>query len=341
MIRFVVFVLVLLAIAAPGVDAATIVHEPLLSSGGADRERGDAKLVVRGRGNTLRAALRVRARKLTDDTVYDVTVDGVRIGSFTTSRRGTGKIRFRTKPSPNSTLLGVDPRGRVIAVVSSRGKLVLSAALPLTGIDPGDVRCCLPDDSGTECEDRTAAECTAQGGVNLGGGSCLPNPCAGAVVSPGGTDVRCCTPDDSGPHCEDRTVNECAAEGGINVGTGVCLPTDCALTGGGTGPTTGRIEVTCDARSGRSKVSVDARNLASGSYAARVTSGAAAVTSPLRATVGDEVEFDFDSQPDDIAAGAVALAPTFITGTPPQVTGELLSGAGVVASSTVDCRIDD
>ncbi len=335
-----VCLLALLSIAVPGVDAATIVRQPLLASGGGSKERGDAKLVVRGHGATLRAALRVRARKLTDDTAYDVTVDGVRIGSFTTSRRGTGKVRFRTTPSPNSTLLGVDPRGRVIAVVSSRGKLVLSAALPMTGIDPQDVRCCLPDDSGTECEDRTAAECTAQGGVSLGGGSCLPNPCAGAVVAPGGADVRCCTPDDSGPHCEDRTASECAAEGGINVGSGVCLPTDCALSGGGAGPTTGRIEVTCDARSGRSKVSVDGRNLASGSYTARVTSGASTATSPLRATVGDEVEFDFDSEPEDVAAGAVAIAPTFITGTPPQVTGELLSGAGVIASSTVDCRVD-
>lgn len=41
-----------------------------------------------------------------------------------------------------------------------------------------DIRCCVPDDSGPECEDRTPAECASRGGVNLGEGSCTPNPCS-------------------------------------------------------------------------------------------------------------------------------------------------------------------
>ena len=54
--------------------------------------------------------------------------------------------------------------------------------------------------------------------------------------------------------------------------------------------------------------------------------------------VGDEVEFDFDSEPDDIAAGATAIATTFLTGSPPQATGEILDGAStVIASATVIC----
>jgi len=42
---------------------------------------------------------------------------------------------------------------------------------------PDGIQCCLPDDSGGECEDRTSEECAAQGGVNMGPGTCDPNPC--------------------------------------------------------------------------------------------------------------------------------------------------------------------
>ena len=53
---------------------------------------------------------------------------------------------------------------------SERGDLL---GEPIGSVDL-DVVCCLPDDSGPECEDRTAAQCAAEGGVNLGAGSCLP-----------------------------------------------------------------------------------------------------------------------------------------------------------------------
>jgi hypothetical protein len=44
---------------------------------------------------------------------------------------------------------------------------------------PGvDVVCCLPDDSGPECEDRTADDCAAQGGTVIDATSCIGNPCA-------------------------------------------------------------------------------------------------------------------------------------------------------------------
>ena len=91
-------------------------------------------------------------------------------------------------------------------------------------------------------------------------------------------------------------------------------------------------------RADRSRASVDGNNLASGSYSARLTSGANVATSGLAPTVGDEVEHDFDSDPDDIAAGATAIAASFLTGTPPRATGEILDGASnVVASATVIC----
>ena len=93
--------------------------------------------------------------------------------------------------------------------------------------DPGDIICCIPDDSGPECEDRTQAECVAQGGTVVEAASCLPeNPCQAAPL-PGDADVQCCLPDNSGVECEDRTAAECEAQGGINKGAGMCTLTSC------------------------------------------------------------------------------------------------------------------
>jgi hypothetical protein len=278
-----------------------------------------------------------------------VTLDGVRIGGFTTRRGGAGRARFDTRPRGSDQLLGVDPRGKVVALVSAGGAVVLQTTVGSGTLDPNDVRCCLPDDSGPECEDRTATECAAAGGVDLGPGSCLPNPCSSPALPPAG-DIRCCIPDDSGPECEDRTPAECSAQGGVNIGAGSCDPNPCLPAGattttlpGGTTTTTvpgsasGSVRVRCERRSDRSKVSVDGNDLRAGSYSARVISGANAASSGLQATVGDEVEFDFDSAPDDIAAGATAIAPDFIQGG--QVTGQILdAGGAVVAESTVPCE---
>ena len=98
--------------------------------------------------------------------------------------------------------------------------------------------------------------------------------------------------------------------------------------------------VTCEKRSDRSRVSVDGRNLAGGGYHARITSGANTATSGARPTVGDEVEFDFDSDPGDIAAGATAIAADFLAGVPPAVTGDILDATNaVVASATATCAV--
>src|SRR6185503_21390296 len=168
-------------------------------------------------------------------------------------------------------------------------------------------------------------------------GSCLPNPCDPGTPPAPGDDIVCCLPDDAGPECEDRTPAESSARGGINLGTGSCLPNPCApttLPGGGT-PT---IVVTCERRADRSRASVNGNDLATGSYKARLTSGANIAVSGLTATIGDEVELDFDSEPDDIAAGATAIAADFLQGTPPQATGEILDSADqVVVSATVVC----
>ena len=100
--------------------------------------------------------------------------------------------------------------------------------------------------------------------------------------------------------------------------------------------------VTCEVRSDRSRASVNGQNLATGSYSARITSGANVATSTPAATVGDEVEFDFDSEPDDIAAGATAIGSDFVGGGTPAVTGEILDGDGaIIASATATCRVRD
>ena len=340
-ILLVATLLLLVGIAPPPSNAAPVVVRQTLRPGGDDADaRGAAVFKVRGRGSRRSGTLLVTGARLERRSFYDVTVDGVRVGSLETSRRGTGRARFRTTPRrDDDQLLGVDPRGRTVALVGAgSGAAVLAGSLPAKGLDPGDVRCCLPDDSGTECEDRTAAECAAQGGVDLGPGSCLPDPCGG-TTSPGG-DIRCCLPDDSGTECEDRTAAECAVQGGVNIGAGSCVPNPC-----GTAPPppssggTASVVVTCERRADRSKVSVNGKGLAGGTYRARIASGGNTATAVPRATVGDEVEFDFDSAPDDVAAGATAIASTFLQGTPPQVAGAIETTAGaVVAQATVTCE---
>ena len=99
------------------------------------------------------------------------------------------------------------------------------------------------------------------------------------------------------------------------------------------------VRVRCEKRMDkpRSKVSVDGNNLTTGNYTARATSGPNSAVSAPKPTVGDEVEFDFDSRRRDIRRGATPIAPDFIVG---PVTGEIINAQGnVVASDTVSCRV--
>jgi hypothetical protein len=72
------------------------------------------------------------------------------------------------------------------------------------------------------------------------------------------------------------------------------------------------ILVECEKRPFRSKVSVNGNNLPRGRYRAVIISGANQKISRRQNTIRDEVEFDFDSDPDDIAAGANPIGPNFI-----------------------------
>jgi predicted small secreted protein len=101
--------------------------------------------------------------------------------------------------------------------------------------------------------------------------------------------------------------------------------------------------VRCEVSASRSKVSVDGNNLRplNGVFTARIQSGSHTATAGALQAMGDEVEFDFDSNANDIAEGATAIARNFIqVSAGADVTGEILNPAGaVVASGTAECLV--
>lgn len=98
------------------------------------------------------------------------------------------------------------------------------------------------------------------------------------------------------------------------------------------------LKISCEKRGTRSKISVDGNNLRTGTYFAIASSGGNQAQSGVAATLGDEVEFDFDSRVGDIAEGAVAIATNFIVDG--RVSAQLRDAAGnVVASGSAICRV--
>jgi hypothetical protein len=99
------------------------------------------------------------------------------------------------------------------------------------------------------------------------------------------------------------------------------------------------VEVRCEKRSSRSKASVDGSNLRSGQYRAVLKSGTKTKRSPYDQTVGDEIQFDFDSRPADIAEGATAIPADFIVDG--RVRGYLVNANNerVTPIVTAICRI--
>ncbi|XSG85327.1 MAG: hypothetical protein ACPW60_01065 [Methylohalobius sp. ZOD2] len=102
-----------------------------------------------------------------------------------------------------------------------------------------------------------------------------------------------------------------------------------------------KIFVSCERETDRSEVSINAKNLVPGTYSAMITSGANTATSFSMPSDDDEVEFDFDSDPDDIMEGDNEIAPDFIQqGT---VSAEIFDADSetVVSVDAVMCEIDD
>lgn len=122
----------------------------------------------------------------------------------------------------------------------------------------------------------------------------------------------------------------------LKYGATLCAFASLALVGFDAAAAT--IRVTCEVRADRSKISVDANDLAAGSYSTEVLSGSNMSKSPPQRAVGGEIEADYDSNPADIAAGAVAIQREFIVGG--KVTGKVVNGSGnTVISDTVNCRV--
>jgi len=97
------------------------------------------------------------------------------------------------------------------------------------------------------------------------------------------------------------------------------------------------IRVKCESRDARSRVSIDGRDLLPGTYTARLTSGSNEAVAPAQDSIGDEVQFDFDSNANDVADGATPIAANFIQGG--QATGKILDASGdTVISDTVNCK---
>ena len=99
------------------------------------------------------------------------------------------------------------------------------------------------------------------------------------------------------------------------------------------------VEVRCEKRASRSKASVDGSNLRSGQYRAVLKSGTRTARSPYDQTIGDEVEFDFDSNQNDIAEGASPIPANFIVDG--RVKGYLVDSNNVRVTPIVTaiCRV--
>lgn len=99
------------------------------------------------------------------------------------------------------------------------------------------------------------------------------------------------------------------------------------------------VEVRCEKRSARSKASVDGSNLRRGQYRAVLKSGTHTARSPYDQTIGDEIQFDFDSNPNDVADGATAISANFIVDG--RVRGYLVNtnNERVTPIVTAICRI--
>jgi len=216
-------VLLIAGVSMLAVDALAGVHikRTLRSTGVDDDARGQSVVVINHNGG--RGRLVVHGAKLDPRSTFAVTLGGVRIGTLATNARGNGRARFSSRPGPRDQTLGTDPRGKHLEVADEDGEDVLDDDIPDDGVDPGEVACCLPDDGGSECEDRTADECGREGGSAPGPASCIPNPCG--TTPPEDQEIGCCVPDDDGAECERTTETECSDRHGTKVDT--CDPNPC------------------------------------------------------------------------------------------------------------------
>jgi hypothetical protein len=217
----------LLLATASGAGAVRV-HETLHATSHAPKARGSAKLTVK---KASKGMFSIAARRLAASQSFDVVVGGIKVGELTTNKHGAGKAVFGAPKRGKHALLGFDPRGRSLAVRDHDGNDCLDGDMP--DDDAGKVACCLPDDDGVECDDRTPDDCTNDGGTVSSASGCFPDPCGGTS-----TPVVCCTVDstcgafvDDDPQVgcrSDRSAAECAEHHGTVVDATSCDPNPCA-----------------------------------------------------------------------------------------------------------------
>src|SRR5213594_3357295 len=217
-----VLVIAGVTVLAVGASAGVRIKRALQATGVDADARGQDVVVINHKGG--HGKLVVRGGKLDPQSTFAIMLGGVRIGSLATNARGNGRVRCSSRPGANEQTLGTDPRGKHLEIADDQGEDVLDDDIPDDSVQPDEKACCLPDDGGEECEDRTADDCQAEGGKVADVSSCMPNPCA---TAPGGDEeVGCCIVRNDEVECEQTTIGECAAESGTKVDS--CDPNQCA-----------------------------------------------------------------------------------------------------------------
>ncbi|MBI3770303.1 MAG: hypothetical protein HY271_17665 [Deltaproteobacteria bacterium] len=214
--------------AVPSAGAKVSVKRQLTPTGAAPSAQGQVVVVV---AKHSKGKMQIVAHHLRPNATFNVVVNSVRIGTLTTNGGGNGRARFSTTPRGHDQLLGVDPQGQLVEVQDDdSGEDALETEMPPDTADAGDVQCCRTHEGEAECDETTPDKCTPDQGVNMGAGSCMPNPCPSTSPSP--DEIACCVPDhdENGPECETATVDECMASQGVNLGAVACDPNPCAPT---------------------------------------------------------------------------------------------------------------
>jgi hypothetical protein len=212
-------VVLALVVPLPAASSDSVIFAP---TGVEANARGKARVAVYGPSE---ARFDVVVQRLIADADYELVVDGIRVHTLRTNRGGRAKARFATgSRGGRVAMLGFDPRGAAVEVRDVGGENVLVATLP--GQRPPDIACCVPNDSGDECEDRSAAECADLGGTVSSAPSCLPDPCV--PETPADPEVVCC----NGPgECSLSTQPLCLAGGGSVIEAASCDDNPCAPVG--------------------------------------------------------------------------------------------------------------
>ena len=118
----------LAALIAPCAQADSSTSRFYLSNLGPDP---DAKGRAEGSFTDTKSTFTVIVSKLDRATTYDISVDGVVEGTFTTDKGGSATVRFRAPATGSSRALDFDPRGKSV-LVSRAGTSILE------GIFSGD-----------------------------------------------------------------------------------------------------------------------------------------------------------------------------------------------------------